>query len=422
MNETNLRTRREFMANCGVVTAGMTLPAFLTGTIAAAAESAGWEAGSGAPLPGFKDDRVLIVVQLSGGNDGLNTVIPYSDDAYHRNRPRLAVPKAKQLRLDDEVAFHENMKSMKTLWDSGKLSVVEGVGYPNPNRSHFRSMEIWQTSVDSNKFEASGWLGRYFDNHCNGEPQPTAGVFLGGELPQAFFGRKGMGVAFKTPDNFGYVAGKKGDDSRNYRAMNRPDTQNANRTLDFVRHVTDNANISTDRIQKIAKTSKNAIEYPRTRFAQDLAGVARMIVGGLPTRVYYVALSGFDTHANQQGSHERLLTEFSDGVAALYLDLREMGISERVTIMSFSEFGRRVAENASGGTDHGTAGPMFVIGDNVRPGLHGIRPGFEKLDQGDLIHTTDFRSVYSTVLADWFDIDAATVLGREFERLNFISA
>ncbi|MBI3735312.1 DUF1501 domain-containing protein, partial [Candidatus Sumerlaeota bacterium] len=401
MKPVRLHTRREFLGNCGIAATGMALPQFLLKTAQSVAAQSGWEQGSGAPLPGFKDDHILVVIQLSGGNDGLNTVIPHQDDGYFKARPRLALEGGKRLRLDDQTSFNNVMSGMKALHDDGKLAIVEGVGYPNPDRSHFRSMEIWHTAVDSDKSEYTGWVGRYFDNCCEGKPEPTSGIYLGNELPQAFYGKKGIGVSFSSPDEFGYVAGKKGDDTRSFRSMNDATAKAGNKSLEFLRHVTDGAMVSQERIHAIARKVKNETNYPGDPFASGLATIARMIAGGLGTRIYYTALGGFDTHSNQIGTQDRLLQRYSEAVAAFYNDLRKMGESRRVLVMTFSEFGRRVAENASGGTDHGTAAPMFLIGDPVKGGFHGKRPSLTDLDQGDLKFTTDFRWVYATVMQRW---------------------
>ncbi len=416
-----LQTRREFMCNCGLVTAGLTLPQFLVQTAQSVAAEQGWEPASGAPLPGFKDDHVLVVVQFSGGNDGLNTVIPHSDDHYFKSRPKLALEGNNRIRVNDDLSLNNGLSGLKGLYDSGKVAIVEGVGYPNPNRSHFRSMEIWHTASDSDKNDLNGWIGRYFDNACDGRPQATAGVFLGNELPQAFYGTKGMGVSFSNPDDFGYVAGKKGDDTRSFRAMNDKNEPAENHTVDFLRHMTDGAMVSADRVHQIANKFKNDNKYPKDPFALGLATIARMIAGGLGSRIYYIALGGFDTHANQRGQQDRLLARYSQGVTAFWRDLAEMKHDKHVLMMTFSEFGRRVSENASGGTDHGTAAPMFLIGDKIKGGLHGQRPSLTDLDQGDLKFTTDFRSVYASVLSQWFNVKPSVVLGRDFKQLNLIA-
>ncbi len=422
MNEPSLKTRREFLANCGVVTAAATLPQFLVRTAHGVAVANGWEPGSETPLPGFKDDRVLVVVQLSGGNDGLNTIIPHADDDYHRVRPQLAIKADQRLRLDDEVSLHAALKPLKSLYDDGRVALIQGVGYPNPNRSHFRSMEIWHTASDADQYLNAGWIGRYFDNNCAGEPQATAGVAIGDEFPQAFGGERGMGVAFQTPERFGYVPGRKGDDLASFRAINRADAPAPNDQVDFLRHVTRNADLTSERLRQTNQRTRNAVRYPFDPFGQGLATVARMIAGGLGARIYYVSLGGFDTHSNQAGQHERLLGVYASGLEAFHRDLTALGQSRRVLVMTFSEFGRRVRQNASGGTDHGTAAPMILTGHAVAGGLKGRRPSLADLDQGDLKHTVDFRSVYASVLRQWFDADPTVVLGRPFPDLPLLSA
>lgn len=418
-----LRTRREFLGNCALASLGVAMPQFLVHTVDAAARETGWEAGSPDPLPGFADGRILVVIQLGGGNDGLNTVIPIGDDAYHRARPGLAVPAGSRIGIDDATAFHSALHPMMRLYENGQAAIVEGVGYPNPNRSHFRSMEIWHTASDSNRYEREGWIGQYFDNCCSGAPDPTAGIFIGSELPQAFTGSRGTGIAFETPENFGYIAAGEVDSPERFRAVNRTDLRAGNESLDFLRAVTDNANVSADRIHAIASRVRNAADYPRTPFARDLSTVAQMIAGGLGARIYYVPLSGFDTHAGQPGAQARLLGEFAGGVDAFYRDLEKFSLSDRVLTLAFSEFGRRVEENASNGTDHGTAGPLFLFGPSVRGGMAGRRPDLVHLDaNGDLIFTTDFRSVYASVLEDWMGADAGRVLPKRFPKLEILKA
>lgn len=404
MKESCLCTRREFLQTTSLVAVGALMPSFLAEAAAAAARGS---------IAGFADDRILVVVQLGGGNDGLNTVVPFTDDAYHRARPRLALKADSLLRLDDRTGLHSNLTALKELYDTGLVSIVEGVGYPNPNRSHFRSMEIWHTATDSNRYSDTGWIGRYFDAACSGEAEPVAGVAVGGERPQAFSGKRGFGVAMSDPSSFGWTEGQGEARERNFSQLNAP-RQAPNETLDFLRKVTANAVISSDRVRAVAQSYKGGVQYPNDAFAQGLQTVAKMIAGSLPTRIYYVTLGGFDTHANQQGTHGNLLQRFSNGVAAFMRDMKHQGNSERVLVLTFSEFGRRVAENGSSGTDHGTAAPMFLIGDAVRPGLAGARPSLTDLDSGDLKHTTDFRAVYASVLRGWMGTDPAAVLGHDF--------
>ncbi|MGI8907059.1 MAG: DUF1501 domain-containing protein [Candidatus Sumerlaeaceae bacterium] len=409
-----LCTRREFIRASSIFAVGAAMPAFLARAAAAA------NAELGGPIPGFKDDRVLVVVQLGGGNDGLNTLVPFTDDAYYRARPRIALKDDKLIKLTGDVALNSRMKAFKELADQGKLCVIEGVGYPNPNRSHFRSMEIWHTAVDSDRYSDSGWIGRYFDNQCGGTAEPVAGVAVGGERPQAFGGQKGFGVAFQDPNSFGWTEGQGEAKEKNFQMLNAANELPHNDTLDFLRKVTNNAVLSSDRVREVAKKYKGGVEYPREQFANSLQTVAKMIAGGLPSRIYYVTLTGFDTHANQANSHDNLLERFANGVAAFQRDMQAQGNSDRVLIMTFSEFGRRVGENASGGTDHGTAAPMFLVGDMLNPGMAGKRPSLTDLDQGDLKYTTDFRGVYASILDQWLGADSKLVLGKAFPQTGLI--
>jgi uncharacterized protein (DUF1501 family) len=409
----HLFSRRDFMKTAAVFSALGVAPQFLTRTAEAAAQS----------IHGFKDDRVLVVVQLGGGNDGLNTLVPYSDDAYYNARPQLGLKSDRLLTLNDDVAFNSRMEGLKRLYDDAKLAIVQGVGYPNPDRSHFRSMEIWQTASDSDEFLGTGWVGRYFDATCSGSARPQAGVALGKERPQAFDGEKGFGVAFENPGNFGWQPGDGADNAAAFARANSRDLPAANSvTLDFLRHVTSDAIMSSKEVHEAAMQA-GKIEVPKGRqqLGVQLDTVAALIRGGLQTRIYYVSISGFDTHANQLGQQDNLLANAGNALLDFQDRLRADGTADRVATMVFSEFGRRVHENKSGGTDHGTAAPMFLVGDHIKPGLHGAYPSLTKLDDGDLIHTVDFRQVYAAVLNDWFAVDPKAVLGKHFNPLGVIA-
>jgi uncharacterized protein (DUF1501 family) len=411
MKECLLCTRREFLRMTSLVAVGAAMPKFLASAVASVQTHA---------IRGFHDDRILVVIQLGGGNDGLNTVVPYSDDAYHKARPRLGLSGDKLIRIDDHIALNARMKSLKELADKGQLTIIEGVGYPNPNRSHFRSMEIWQTAVDSNKYSKTGWVGRYLDANCSGEAEPVAGVAIGGERPQAFAGERGFGVAFQDPGTFGWKEGQGEARESNYRTINASNNMPENDTLDFLRKVSADAVLSSDRVREVSKKYKGGIEYPRDSFGASMQTVAKMIAGELPTRIYYVTLTGFDTHANQLNTQDNLLERFSNGVAAFQRDMEAQGNAGRVLVMTFSEFGRRVSENASVGTDHGTAAPMFLIGSNINAGLAGKRPSLTDLDAGDLKYTTDFRSVYASVLDQWLATDSKAILGQSFNQIALV--
>lgn len=402
-------TRRDFFRNAAVYSAlGGIAPQFLTRTVEASRES----------ISGFENDRVLVVVQMSGGNDGLNMLVPHSDDAYYRARPKLGLKKDSLIRINDDLAFSDTCAGLKGLYDDGLLSVVQGIGYPNPERSHFRSMEIWHTASDSDAFESRGWIGRYFDHACGGTARPQAGVSISKEQPQAFSSEKGFGVSFEDPKAFGWREGPGVDSSENFAELN-PESKKIDTNIDFLRHVTSNAIASSKEVHE-ASESMSGNGRGRTPLSRQLSNVATLIKNGLSTRIYYVSTSGFDTHANQLGQHANLLRQVSEGLAGFQRQLKMDRTSDRVMTMVFSEFGRRVKENRSGGTDHGTAAPMFFMGENVKAGLHGAAPSLTDLDSGDLKFTTDFRQAYADVLENWFEVESKAVLGRKFEPLKVI--
>ena len=417
-----------------------TVPVFLEKTffaLDAMAANASTQTVSG------KDGTILVVLQLAGGNDGLNTVVPYADDAYHRARPRLALSNEQILTIDHHVGLNPKLTGLKSLYEEGHLAIVQGVGYPNPNRSHFRSTEIWQTASDAERNETQGWLGRYFDNCCCGA-EPTIGVAIGEELPQAFVAKTPTGVTFSRPEQFRWRASQRNSGHISaeeifFRQLNGSDEQTKPpatdgasigtlpgkaksdlSTLDFLQRTALDAQLSSDKILAIARKYKSMIAYPQGQLAASLNIIARMIAGGLTTRVYYASQGGFDTHAGQFNTHGRLMTELNDAIAAFVADLKHQGNFERVLLITFSEFGRRVAENANGGTDHGTAAPMFVLGGRVKPGLFGKHPSLADLDRGDLKFNTDFRSVYGTVLDSWLNTPSQIVLGRKFSPLSIL--
>jgi uncharacterized protein (DUF1501 family) len=404
-------TRRDFFRNAAVYSAlGGIAPQFLTRTVEASRNT----------IAGFENDRVLVVVQMSGGNDGLNMLVPHSDDAYYRLRPRLGLKKESLIKVNDDLAFSDTCAGLKGLYDDGLLSVVQGIGYPNPDRSHFRSMEIWHTASDSNAFESRGWIGRYFDHACDGAARPQAGVSISKDRPQAFSGEKGFGVSFENPKAFGWREGRGFDSGENFAEVN-PESDTIVSNIDFLRHVTSNAIVSSREVHEAAESmSGNGNGRGRTALSRQLSNVAMLIKNGLSTRIYYVSTSGFDTHANQLGQHANLLRQVSEGLAGFQRQLRMDRTDDRVMTMVFSEFGRRVEENRSGGTDHGTAAPMFFMGKNVKAGLHGAAPSLTDLDSGDLKFTSDFRQAYADVLENWFGVESKAVLGRKFEPLNVI--
>jgi uncharacterized protein (DUF1501 family) len=403
----NIVTRREFLKTAAVYSSIGLAPAFLTRAAEIAAPA----------IEGFKDDRILVVVQLGGGNDGLNTVVPHSNDTYYRLRPQIGLKKDQIIRINDDLALNNRLADLMRLYDDGNVALIQGVGYPNPDRSHFRSMEIWHTASDSDAYYGTGWIGRYFDNCCSGSARPQAGVAIGGERPQAFEGEKGFGVAFDNPMRYGWQPGKATDTKENFERLNAQKAA-SHSALDFLRHTTSNAIMSSYEVHAAAE---HAGLKTGGRGGDPLQTVAAMIRGGLATRIYYVATSGFDTHANQVATHDNLLGRFGESVRKFQQTLESDGTADRVLTLVFSEFGRRVQQNASGGTDHGTAAPMFLIGKRVNAGIYGDLPNLDDLDRGDLKYEIDFRSVYASVLSDWFAVDPKPVLAQRFDTLPLIA-
>jgi uncharacterized protein (DUF1501 family) len=441
-NEITLQTRREFLRRTVLGSAvTWTVPAFLADTFSALQAQA---AASDTQMVTGKDSTILVVLQMAGGNDGINTVVPYANDFYHQARPKIGLKAEEVLKLNDEVGLHGALKGFKALYDDGRLSVIQGVGYPNPNRSHFRSTEIWQTASDSERIEKFGWLGRYFDNACPGA-DPAVGVTIGSQLPEAFFAEKPKGVCFSNPQNYRFMAG--GEALEEYKKLNELETSGpgmmagedasapadsnsggsiamlpagmpmtGGRAIDFIARTALDAQQSSDEIRGIAARVQNQAEYPNSPLAGSLKLVAKLIGGGLATRVYYVSQGGYDTHTNQLATQQRLLQDLGDSVKAFVDDLQAQGNLPRVLVMTFSEFGRRVAENANGGTDHGAAAPMFVVGNKVKAGLLGKYPSLAPQDlfQGDVKFSVDFRSVYAGILEQWLKTKSAPILGRQF--------
>ena len=437
MKKTLLQTRREFLSTglkgIGLLTASAYVPAFLTRTAMAA--------GTGA------DSRILVVIQLSGGNDGLNTVIPFADDLYYKARPVIGIKADSTLKINDHLGLHPALAPLKAEFDQGRMAIIENVGYPNPNRSHFQSMEIWHTAEDSGgSHEVNGWLGRYFDAQCSGtDPhvktdQGSIGLSFGKVMPQAFRNDTNVGIALDNPDTFqwnasGETVGLAKEQEAIFAKLNNPGAMNNGmqnlsnlggisgdepQTLDFLKHTAMNAIVSGDRLRAILGKTRDHAAYPNSGLSNQLEMIGRLIAGNFPTRVYYAAQGGFDTHANQTGSQAKLLGDLGGSVHAFLQDLRAQKNADRVTVLAFSEFGRRVAENASGGTDHGTAAPMFLFGDQIKGGLHGNPPDLKNLADGDLRYQTDFRQVYATVLENWLQTNSEQVLRRKFDKIDVV--
>jgi uncharacterized protein (DUF1501 family) len=437
--EITLHTRREFLRSTVLTSAlSWTVPAFLANTFSALQAEA---ADRATQITAGHDSTILVILQMAGGNDGLNTVVPHGNDFYYKARPRINIPAGQVLKLNDAVGLHPGLAGFKELFDGGQLSIVQGVGYPNPNRSHFRSTEIWQTASESDRIEKYGWLGRYFDNTCSG-CDPTVAVNVGRQMPQAFAAKNPKGVSVENPQNYRFISSEKpapgeGDMmEQSFRELNEQEgADNSGGTiasiggpaaavkgspLDFLQRTALDAQISSEEIRKISSRAINQPAYPASQLGNSLKLVAKLIAGGLPTRIFYVSQGGYDTHTNQPGTQDRLLKDLGGSVKSFVDDLKAQGNMERVLVMTFSEFGRRVSENANSGTDHGAAAPMFLIGNKLKAGLLGKYPSLAPADlfQGDLKYTVDFRSVYATVLEGWLKTRSEPILGRRFEPLS----
>jgi uncharacterized protein (DUF1501 family) len=401
--------RREFLRRglIGVSVAGA-YPFFLGRTAAALAA-------------GPDSDRVLVVLQLSGGNDGLSTVVPYSDPEYGRARTTIRIGEGSVLKIDDRVGLHPGLDGLKGLFDLGEMAIVQGASYPNPTRSHFEAMDVWHAADRTGARRGTGWLGRALDSTCGNRRNPLTAVHLGEEVPLALTGLTSKPVAFRNPGAFQWRGGK--DAGGAFSALNSGEgpMEGPVRPVDFLRKVAADASASSEAVRVAAREYRESAEYPRgNRLAEDLRLVAAMIAGGLPTRVFYVSLGGFDTHANQKNRHDQLMRTLSTAVSAFIADLRARRALDRVLVLAFSEFGRRVAENGSRGTDHGVAAPMFLLGGCVVPGLHGEHPSLTRLTAGDLVMTVDFREVYASVLERWLGAPGEDVLGKGWKPLPVV--
>ena len=352
------------------------------------------------------NNNILVVIQLSGGNDGLNTVIPIEfADEYKKQRPTLAVASSDQVKIDKNIHLHPELRILESLFENGQMSIVQGVGYENPNRSHFESMDIWHTCQRKGNSRQQGWLGKLLDGQSVTDGIPA--IHFGEEQqPLALQARDVRVPSVKSLDEFRLQARQQ--DSSDFEKLiqqlseaTREEATESNDLLSFVRASTSSAIVASQQVNEARTSYKPATKYPESALAQRLSVVAQLIDAELPTQIYYVTLDGFDTHAEQAATHEVLLRTWGQALSAFVNDLNAHGHGSRVSVMTFSEFGRRVSENASRGTDHGAAAPMFFAGGGLKQSIIGSQPSLTDLQNGDLKHSVDFRSVYGTVLRDW---------------------
>lgn len=401
-------SRRRFLQTVGTASAvmafGRTAPGILRRAAGAAADNG----------------RILVVVEMAGGNDGLNTVIPFDHDAYRKSRPKLGVAKADVLKVGDGLGFHPAMTGFADLLNQGKLAVVQGVGYPNPNRSHFESMDIWHTCQRKDAVRPDGWLGRFLETLDANTSQDPAALHLGSDKqPFALMSREIRVPSIRSLDQFRLNGSEQESFRDAVRSLAAARRDSENDLLGFVQSSTEAAISASERIGSVGMQKASA-DAPETALGEKLKTVSDLIASGLESSVYYVRIDGFDTHASQPDAHAGLLRQVSNAVSRFVEDSREHGFDERVLTLCFSEFGRRVQENASEGTDHGTAGPMFLAGNSVNAGFVGDHPNLNDLADGDLKHHTDFRQVYATVLRDWLECDPAAILMGDYESVSAI--
>ena len=393
--------RKEFLQLGALASASVMMPKFLKA----------FETPSVVP-PG---NKVVVVLQLNGGNDGLNTVIPIRNDIYFKSRPKLAIAKDAALAITSEVGLHPALDSFKNLFDDGSLSILNNVGYPNPDRSHFRSMDIWQTASHSHEYLHTGWLGRYLDNQCVGCDKPTQALEIDDMLSLAMKGELQKGLAFRDPRKLYSSSNEK-----YYKEIVDASHQHEEPVAYLYKTMRDTLH-SADYIFEQSKLHPSKHTYPATQLGKNLKTIASLILSDINTRVYYVSLGSFDTHINQAGQQQRLFTEMNNAIRSFTDDLKANGRFEDVLLMTFSEFGRRVAQNASNGTDHGTANNMFLVSGGLKQkGILNEMPNLSDLENGDLKHSIDFKQVYATILNKWLGSKDEEILGAKYAHLNFI--
>ena len=403
-------SRRSFLTSAlqgsTLVALTPTVPGFLARTASAAEPE--------------QDGRILVVVQLDGGNDGINTVVPYKDEGYAKHRIALRLPSSRLVKIGNELGLHPALRSAAKLFEAGSLALVQGVGYPNPSRSHFKSMAIWHSGnpslprgevEDSETRSGLGWIGRALDGGARPADGGPSATYVGADtLPVALRGRRSVASTVSRLEDSVLT--------RSLNANRHVPPGSGDDLAAFVQRRTLDAYAMSDRIEGLLKTRHTGPNYPATPLAERLQLVARLIKGGTGTRIFYTTQRGYDTHAAQPQVHAELLAEVGGAVRAFQDDLGAAHLAERVALLAFSEFGRRVQENGDAGTDHGTAGPVFLVGPGVNGGLVGTTPNLTDLDKGDLKVGIDFRSVYASVLEDWLGLPSKPALSGDFAKLS----
>lgn len=393
--------RRNFLKSTTLASTSVFVPSFLR-------RMSGHALGKGAGR------KKLVVIQWSGGNDGLNTVVPFGNDIYYKKRPTLSIKRKEVLRLTDELGLHPALTPLRKLYDQGLLSIINNVGYPNPDRSHFRSMDIWQTGSGSDENWSTGWLGRYLDSACQGKP-PYHALEVADGLSLAMKGEQVSGFAMRNAKRLRNVT--------NNRFLQKiaENHQGEDGNVAYLYKTLIDTQSSAAYLFEQSKVHQSKVTYPKSRLAKDLKQVAELMTADTETQVYYVNIGGFDTHVNQKAKQQRLLTEYAEAVNAFVKDLQQNNLMDETLILTFSEFGRRVQQNASNGTDHGTANNVFLIGGNLKKaGFYNNGPDLMNLKNNDLVFEIDFREIYASILDNWLEADSATVLKKRFSGLKIV--
>ncbi len=408
-----IATRREFLtAGLGLVGVGAALPNFLIKTAMAGPQAQ-------------PDQTVFVMLQLGGGNDGMSSLVPHGHKEYHEYRRATRISETETIKINEELGLHPNLKGWKQMLDNGAFVAIPGVGYPNPNFSHFTSTDIWFFGDLRGRRLNSGWLGRACDIGFRGNPDPKLSIAVGTDsTPLAMISQNFPGICFTQAAGFGYRG-----------AMNNPQQANAYRKVNQARQaigelewVTTTAvagNSAADQIRPLAANYKSRVEYPNTPLGRNMRAIASLIAGGLSTRIYWTSQGGFDTHGNQRTGHDNLMTTLNDAVTAFFQDLKAQNQDRRVLLCTMSEFGRTSKENGSQGTDHAAAASLFMFGPGLKAGIHGKHPSLKETELipagNSLKHTTDFRSVYATILEKWLRISSEAVLGEKFPLIDCIA-
>ena len=394
--------RRDFLKNSALASSLFLVPSFVKAFENVATNTLGF--------------KKLVIVQLSGGNDGLNSIVPYRNDIYYRERPRIAISKKDLIQATDNLGFHKSLAPLKNLYDQGYLSILNNVGYPNPNRSHFRATDIWHSASDANDYLQTGWLGRYIDQHGK---MPYSGIEVDDSLSLIMKGQHTNGIATKNPKILQFNT----QTPFFKKVVKNKDKAHLNEhNLGYLYKTMIEAKSSANHIFQKSKTFETKLNYPKNPFAQQLKTTADLINSDVDSKVYYVSMGGFDTHYAQEQRQERLLQVYSKSMEVFIKDLDENDRFKDTLVLTFSEFGRRVKQNGSEGTDHGTANNVFIIGKNLKKqGFYNEMADLANLDSnGDLNYTIDFREIYATILDKWLGVESEAILNKSFSTLDFI--